>query len=118
MINTKDDICIIGFDDRQAAFSEFERLTQLANGTIYAGKTLDIPEEVAKECVKEMSLSTGIFYVNYIKIEALKRIEEKRDASHNILITQPMLNTAKESIQSAVAKEDGSFYDYIIIFKK
>ena len=92
MINLKGDICIIGFDDRQAAFSEFERLTQLANGTIYVGKTLDIPEEIAENIAYKGELCE--YYWNEILDDYDKTI------------------TAKESIQSACRQE------YCIIFKK
>ena len=116
MINTKDNIWIEGFDTIEAKNDELRYLCHVSENMlselIYAGKTSDISEEIAKECVKEISLSTGIFYVNYIKMNALKIIEEKRGASHNILVTQPMLKSAKESIQSACNQE------YCIIFKK
>ena len=116
MKNLKDNIWIDGFDSFRAheeAIVYFLRISENDNPEIvYSGKTSDIPEDIAKECVKEISLSTGIFYVNYIKMNALKIIEEKRGASHNILVTQPMLKSAKESIQSVCNQE------YCIIFKK
>ena len=71
----------------------------------YWQKTSDIPEEIAKECVEVTA--TGLFK-NYIWSD-----EKVQDYG-----MQPISTTAKESIQSAVAKEDGSFYDFIIIYKK
>lgn len=92
MINLKNDVYITGFDDEQAAFSEFERLTQLANEIIYAGKTLDITEEIAENIAYKGELCE--YYWNEILDDYDKTI------------------TAKESIQSACSKE------YCIIFKK
>ena len=71
---------------------------------VYKGKTSDIPEDIAKECVEVTA--TGLFK-NYIWSN-----EKVQDYG-----MQPISTTAKGSIQSAVTKEDGSFYDYIIIFK-
>ena len=99
MTNTKDNIWIEGFDNNQTAFAAFEELAGLPNETIYAGKTSDIPEEIAKECVEVTA--TGLFK-NYIWSD-----EKVQDYG-----MQPISTTAKESIQSACNRE------YCIIFKK
>ena len=67
--------------------------------TLYEGKTSEIPEEIAKECVE--LTSTGL-YKSYMWND--DKVEE-----HGI---QPLSNTAKESIQSACNQT------YCIIYKE
>ena len=103
MINTKDDIWIEGFDTIEAKNDELRYLCLVSENMlselIYAGKTSDISEEVAKECVEVTA--TGLFK-NYIWSD-----EKVQDYG-----MQPISTTAKESIQSACNQE------YCIIFKK
>ena len=109
MVNLKDDIWIKGFDTIEAKNDELRYLCHVSENMlselIYAGKTSDISEEIAKECVEVTA--TGLFK-NYIWSD-----EKVQDYG-----MQPISTTAKESIQSAASKEDGSFYDFIIIYKK
>ena len=112
MINLKDNIWIEGFGNNQVAFEAFEKMTELANGTIYAGETYNLPEELAMECTRDIILSTGVFYINYRKMAALKDHIENRSVWHNQIVWEPMCKTAKESILTACDKP------YCIIFKK
>ena len=116
MVNLKDDIWIKGFDTIEAKNDELRYLCHVSENMlselIYAGKTSDISEEIAKECVKEIVLTTGIFYINYRKIAALKLPSEMRPRHHNQVVWSPMCKTSEESIQSACNQE------YCIIFKK
>ena len=111
MINTKDDIWIEGFDNPLNRDNRILELLPKINDIdqndpiIYWQKTSDIPEEIAKECVEVTA--TGLFK-NYTWSN-----EKVQDYG-----MQPISTTAKESIQSAASKEDGSFYDFIIIYKK
>ena len=101
MINTKDDIWIEGFDTIEAKNDELRYLCNVSENMlselIYAGKTSDISEEIAKECVKCID-SLGEGYGGYFDYNS-------KDWMYH-------LNTAKESIQSACNQE------YCIIFKK
>lgn len=113
MVNLKDNIWIEGFGgSEQVSYNAFIRMAELAEALVWHGKTSDIPEEVAKECVRDIVLSTGVFYINYRKMEALKLQAGVRRFYHNEIVWEPMLKTAKESIQSACNQE------YCIIFKK
>lgn len=98
MINIRDDVWIKGFDDNQTAFTAFEELVKHPNGTIYAGKTIDIPNEIAENVAYKGELCE--YYWNEILDDYDKTI------------------TANESIQLALAKEEGRFYEYCIIYKK
>ena len=103
MVNLKDDIWIKGFDTIEAKNDELRYLCHVSENMlselIYAGKTSDISEEIAKECVEVTA--TGLFK-NYIRSD-----EKVQDYG-----MQPISTTAKESIQSACNRE------YCIIFKK
>lgn len=83
-VNLKDNIWIQGFD----SFITLSFALAAGVKPIYAGKTSEIPEELAKECV----LPPVNGYRNY----------------KNLWIN---VNTAKESIQSACPEE------YCIIYK-
>ena len=101
MVNLKDNVWIEGFDMHEVGHFMVTKdrnfIGDIAKKIIYSGKTSDIPEEMAKECVSfHFSNECKIYYNNYSKIE-------------NIISWQ---NTAKESIQSACNQE------YCIIFKK
>lgn len=117
MTNLKENIWVKGFDSKKSwklqedNFAESTSIAIKVGNTanidiIYSGKTSEIPEEVARECVlidERISYWGGvddIFFVNYY-------------AKNN----SPTY-TAKKSIESAVTKPDGTIYDYIIIFKK
>ena len=79
----------------------------VAKEIVYSGKTSDIPKEIVNECV---------YYAGNVEEIQLFGSEQKYK---NYNGEYPYYHkTAKKSIQSAVAKEDGSYYDYIIIFKK
>ena len=103
MTNTKDDIWSEGFDIIEAKNDKLRYLCHVSENMlselIYAGKTSDISEEIAKECVEVTA--TGLFK-NYIWSD-----EKVQDYG-----MQPISTTAKESIQSACNQE------YCIIFKK
>ena len=97
MINTKDNIWIGGFDTIEAKNDELRYLCHVSENMlselIYAGKTSDISEEIAKECVDWHEF----------------------DSDHKLYYNYDGTNwkyTAKESIQSACNQE------YCIIFKK
>ena len=66
-------------------------------------------EDTAIEVIKKV-LDEFLDYIEFIFTKC-EIIEEKRGASHNILVTQPMLKSDKESIQSVCNQE------YCIIFK-
>jgi hypothetical protein len=91
-INLKDNIWIEGFD------SELNLKYNRRRRIVYSGKTSEIPEELAKECVQILAkTSLGNFYRNY-----------QYDKPQPVAFTKC---TAKESIQSACGKK------YCIIYK-
>ena len=99
MKNLKDNIWIKGFY-KEIDIAYYELAEAIGGGMkdfIYKGKTSDIPEEIAKECVKHIG-SLGEGYGGYF--------------DHNSKDWMYHLNTSKESIQSACNQE------YCIIFKK
>jgi hypothetical protein len=109
MVNLKDNIWIEGFDNNQVAFTAFEKMTQLANGTIYAGETRSIPEELAGEYVQQNGLVKGTQLDDGIIVgEDVFFGYKNYKEGFGIL----EYRTAKESIQSACDKE------YCIIIKK
>ena len=112
MVNLKGDIWIEGFD-AECLLGSFEYgLFSLMIKKIYAGRTEDIPEEFSRNIVRDIVLSTGVFYINYRKMAALKDHIENRRVWHNQIVWEPMCKTAKESILTACNKP------YCIIFKK
>ena len=95
MVNLKDNVWIEGFD-MEIDIAYYELAEAIGGGMkdfIYKGKTSDIPEDIAKECVDwhEFDLDHKLYY-NY-------------DGTN-------WKYTAKESIKSACNQE------YCIIFKK
>ena len=97
MVNLKDNIWIEGFDMHEVGHFMVTKdrnfIGDIAKKIIYSGKTSEIPEEIAKECVSELwFLTEKVGYTNN-----LDELEYKR---------------AKESIQSACNQE------YCIILKK
>ena len=95
MVNLKDNVWIEGFD-REIDIAYYELAEAIGSGMkdfIYRGKTSDIPEEIAKECV---GCFKNEYYLDYSS--DIKYLYE--------------FKTAKESIQSACNQE------YCIIFKK
>ena len=101
MVNLKDNIWIEGFDMHEVGHFMVTKdrnfIGDIAKEIIYSGNTSDIPEEIAKECVKHID-SLGEGYGGYFDYNS-------KDWMYH-------LNTAKESIQSACNQE------YCIIFKK
>lgn len=98
MINTKDDIWVEGFDDKNQinGFIIFSELLDYGEKIIYEGKTSDIPEEIAKECIDKNFFGNLSVYWDYLKGCA----------------------SWEKSIQSALTKPDGTVYEFCIIFKK
>ena len=96
-VNLKDDIFIDGFDSELSAVSTGASMWFGVNMELllYAGKISEIPEELAKECVKNWRCD-GL-YNNY---KIVPQYEEY------------LFKTAKESIQSACQEE------YCIIYKE
>lgn len=97
-VNLKDDIWIEGFDSIDLAnyFLKGVNYTQSKDKyVVYVGKTSEIPEEVAKECVFEI-ISTSYPYRQYC-------LEFKNRTA--------LFVNAKQSIQSACDKP------YCIIYK-
>lgn len=102
MKNLKDNIWIEGFDsnyDKNMAWNEIGYKISSFDNIFYSGKTLEIPEEIAKECAEiHQGLSywggpNDIFYVDYNnKLNGFSK--------------------AKNSIYSACPQE------YCIIFRK
>jgi len=95
--NLKDNIWIEGFDDR------YECACMAYNGfpLLYEGKTSEIPEELAKECVSKM-ISNNPPLDQEIKF---------RGKYYNYSSISNYCKTATESIQSACNKE------FCIIYK-
>ena len=97
MVNLKDNIWIEGFDMHEVGHFMVTKdrnfIMDIAKKIIYSGKTSDIPEELAKECV---DCFKNEYYLDYSS--EIKYLYE--------------FKTAKESIQSACNQE------YCIIFKK
>ena len=93
MVRLKDNIWIEGFCN----IEKYDEMIVSISAILYHGKTSDIPEEIAKECVKCID-SLGEGYGGYFDYNS-------KDWMYH-------LNTAKESIQSACNQE------YCIIFKK
>lgn len=60
MENLKDDIFIEGFDDISVAHSRFEHLRRLPNGTIFAGETSKIPDDIRIMCTPYHKIITNI----------------------------------------------------------
>lgn len=89
-VNLKDNIWIEGFDSEKEVYD----ITLIVDfdTCIWAGKTSDIPEEVAKECVKK---HPNIYYMDY---DVPSHIRIKDWTSNWTKIT------AKKSIQSACDK--------------
>lgn len=58
-INLKDNIWIEGFDEFTFAYEKYNDLVELPNGTIYGGKTKNIPYSVAENCVKSYIVDKG-----------------------------------------------------------
>lgn len=103
MVNLKDNIWIEGYDNQgDLGYGYFclaaDRSYDLKN-ILYQGKTSEILEELAKECVDKFSALLPILYWNY-----------STPYPHYYINCE--FKTAKESIQSACDKE------YCIIFKK
>lgn len=101
-INLKDNIWIDGFDHfwqmvlREQSFLDTD--LKYTKDHIYSGKTSEISEELAKECVEILAKTTmGNFYRNY-----------QYNKPQPVSFTKC---TAKESIQSACPHE------YCIIYK-
>jgi hypothetical protein len=97
MVNIKDNIWIEGFDTIEEMSNKLSHLIIIDNimsELIYSGKTSEIPEELAKECV--VSLNNTCIYVNY-------KLSTRLVGYFNDVI---------KSIQSACDQE------YCIIFKK
>lgn len=91
----KENIWIEGFN----SYNETNRVDAI-NGHkhLYIGKTSDIPNEIAENVAYKGELCE--YYWNEILDDYDKTI------------------TANESIQLALAKEEGRFYEYCIIYKK
>ena len=92
----KQDIFIEGFDSNQRLISNQYLLANNIKLVLYSGKTSEIPEELARECISfidnPMDNGRNIPFKNY---------------SHNFL----GVTTDKESIQSACSQE------FCIIYK-
>ena len=89
MVRLKDNIWIEGFCN----IEKYDEMIVSISAILYHGKTSDIPEEIAKECV---GCFKNEYYLDYSS--EIKYLYE--------------FKTAKESIQSACNQE------YCIIFKK
>ncbi len=111
MKNLKDNIWIEGFDSfiaHEEAIVYFLRISENDNPEIvYSGKTSDIPEEIAKECVLKMMCVNAEDLVH-----AMYRRYHAGNMEVQSLTHQYSCVSAKESIQSACNQE------YCIIFKK
>ena len=97
-VNLKDNIFIDGFDSELSAVSTggsmwFGKNMELL---LYAGKTSEIPEDVAEECAEW----------DYVYMDIV------RWTNYKTLSHDDNLNTAKQSIQSACQEE------YCIIYKE
>lgn len=62
-VNLKDNIWICGFDSEKEVSDII--LTVSFDTFIYSGKTSDIPEEVAKDCVYRRGLNGKYIYADY-----------------------------------------------------
>lgn len=103
MINTKDNIWTKGFDTEKSAI-DFIKTNLSGHNThllIWTCKTSDIPEDIANKCV--LSASYGL---------KIKRFYKSYQNSMSLF------TNAKESIQSALTKPDGTIFEFCIIFKK
>lgn len=116
MIITKDNIYIEGFNTSIAIdfINQGGNTAFIKSNIIYAGKTSDIPEDIAKECVIQYGIEKGELIDEFVVEEDILYGFKNYKEGFGALDFQ----TAKESIQSAVTKEDGSFYEFIIIIKK
>lgn len=92
MKNLKDNIWIEGFVKKIDLSLRSDIYFEDTHDVIYQGKTSEIPEEIARECVKNFGIT--LFYYDY------------RDLMYQ------KFETAKESIQSACDKP------YCIIYKR
>ena len=112
MINLKGDIWIAGFgtiEDKDDKLRYLFHVSEnMASELIYAGKTLDIPEEIAKECVIQYDIEKGELIDEFVVEEDILFGFKNYKEGFGVLDFQ----TAKESIQSACNRE------YCIIFKK
>lgn len=93
-VNLKDNILIEGFDSITAGEQFVCNNGSIPGSPMYFGKTSDIPEEVAKDCVEYVHGVNGIGYRDYSIFTMVNHKE-----------------TAKQSIQSACDKP------YCIIYK-
>lgn len=96
MINLRDNIWIEGFNNHNNLIAYYDSLVHERKERIYCGKSSEIREEIAKECVKKWCSGNG-FYNNY-----------KTESQY----TEYLCKTAKQSILSACDKE------FCIIFMK
>lgn len=108
MINTKDDIWVEGFDTNSELYVFKDSICFVGEPVpyIYIGKTSEIPEELAKECVEGNNgeICPNTMWLDY-------RTNKNDFARFHC-------KTPKESIQSALIKPDGTIYPFCIIFKK
>jgi hypothetical protein len=99
MTNLKDNIWIQRCDSNDELIYKTCELLDHSKIVIYSGKTSEIPEEIAKECVEQDNFeSDKTFYLNYF--------------------IGNWCDSFKEAIESAVTNPDGTIYPFIIIFKK
>lgn len=97
-INLKDNIWIEGFDEIASGYILQDKIITICDNIIYSVKTSEIPEELAKECVKLLTPKHAIsLYQNY-----------KYKLPQLVSFTR---TTARESIKTACYKE------YCIIYK-
>lgn len=96
-INLKEKIFIEGFDNPKDYFLNPSNEIIKASKIIYSGKTSEISEELAKECVTNYGILNDNPFHNY-KVESQ--------------YFEYLFKTAKESIQSACSQE------YCIIYKE
>jgi hypothetical protein len=105
-INLKDNIWIEGFDFN--TYIQEERLRFGCNKILYSGKTSEIPEELAKECIIQLVLCKGT------KMDDGTILQEDicfGFKNYKLGFGVVDFETAKESIQSACLQE------FCIIYK-
>lgn len=101
------------FDDLYDLLNRYNVLFPTSNIYHYGNSSdymATFNEGLASQYVKPIRLSTGVFYLNYIKMRALQNRNEL-NVYHNVDVTQPMCKTARESIQTLLSKK------YFIIYK-
>ena len=111
MKNLKDNIWIEGFDTNYEVYSFKDTICFFGEATphIYIGKTSEIPEELAKECVIQFGLCKGTQLDDGIILLGDVYFGFKNYKPGFGVVD---FETPKESIQSACDKE------YCIIYKR